>query len=198
MRHSILLITFTLTFAILKGQSLTKQDKEFILDFYREQNSSTKPFLYTKGINSYESIEIIRSLQRNDTLKNWRRVDNKLQLVDTLILSTKEKQFIINRLENQVDTSLWNGISIPNSLTILQDTIKAIFKDRKRGWNYFYSNYGRSFNSFTIPIFFRNNQLCAFYYDNICGGLCGEGVFALYRREKDHWVRWFTIYEWVS
>jgi hypothetical protein len=141
---------------------------------------------------------MIQALQRNDTLKNWRRLDDKLKVVDSLILTKEEKQFIIAELQNQIDTSLWNQVPIANSLTISQDTITAIFKDRKRSWSYFHSNYGNSFNSFTIPIFFRNNQLCAFYYDNSCGGLCGEGVFAIYRREKNGWKRWFTIYEWVS
>ncbi len=187
-----------MTLTILSGQSLTNKGKEFILDFYRQHNNLTKPFIYTKGINSFERAEIIKSLERKDTLKNWKRIDNKLQVIDSLILTTKEKQFIRSRLENQTDTSLWNEIYIPNSSVISQDTITVIFKDRKKGWNYFNSNYGRSFNSFTIPIFFRNNQLCAFYHDNSCGRLCGEGIFAIYRREKDHWERWFIIYEWVS
>ena len=183
---------------ILRGQDLPTQGKAFILDFYQQQSNSTKPFIFAKGINSYERSELIKSLQRNDTLKKWSRIDNRLQVVDTLILTTKEKQVIINSLEHHTDTSLWSQIYIPNSSIISQDTLTAIFKDKRKGWNFFYSNYGRSFKSFTVPIFFRKDQLCAFYYDSSCGGLCGEGIFAIYRRDKDGWVRWITIYEWVS
>jgi hypothetical protein len=188
----------TVALTNLSAQTLSTQSKQFIIDFYKGRNNSSQPFLYIKGINPYEKNEIIQALQRSDTLKNWRRIDNKLKVFDSLILTTKEKQFIISELQNQIDTSLWNEMDIPNSLTIPQDSITAIFKDRKRSWDYFHKIYGSSFNSFTIPVFFRNNQLCAFYYEYSCGGLCGEGVFAIYRREKNQWIRWFTIYEWVS
>ncbi|MBS1641613.1 MAG: hypothetical protein JST94_01135 [Bacteroidetes bacterium] len=198
MKQFLILTILTIALTNLKAQTLKNKSKEFIIDFYKQKSNSTIPFLFTKGINQYEKKELAKAFERNDTLKKWSRIDNKLVVIDSLILTKNEKQYIIDELGRQTDTSLWNEINIPNSLTISQDTITAIFKDRTRGWNYFYKTYGRSFNSFTIPIFFRNNELCAFYYDNSCGRLCGEGVFAIYKRENGNWIMWFRIYEWVS
>lgn len=198
MRQLLFLTILAIALTNLRAQTLSSQGNAFIVDFYKEHHNSTPPFLYIKGINSYEKNQIVQSIQRSDTLKKWKRIGNRIQVVDSLVLTSKEIQFIIRELEKQTDTSLWNEINIPGSLVISRDTITAIFKDRNRNWNYFRSIYGSSLNSFSIPIFFRNNQLCAFYCDKICGGLCGEGVFSIYRREKDHWIRWFIIYEWVS
>ncbi|MDX1937857.1 MAG: hypothetical protein SFU21_12115 [Flavihumibacter sp.] len=193
----LILIILSLTNCV-KAQSLRKQTREFIMEIYKVQSSPAEPFIYTKGIDSYEKKEIIEALEKTDTLKKWRKVNGNLKVIDSLVLSTKEKKYIINKLERASDISLWDQFNFPHSFTISQDTVTAIFKDINRGWNYFRNTYGSSFNSFTIPIFFRDNKLCAFYYDNSCGGLCGEGVFAIYRQENKHWVRWFTIYEWVS
>ncbi len=79
-----------------------------------------------------------------------------------------------------------------------KDTITAIFKDRANGWRNFYNSYGKSLFSFSIPIFFRDNQYCAFFYANICGGLCGEEYFSIYRKEFGAWSLWITVYESVS
>lgn len=198
MRHISLLIIFTLSLAVIRGQFLSKHAKEFITEFYQQYNQLQRPFIYTKGIDSYQKTNILQLLQGRDTLKNWRIVDHKVYVIDSLILTSLEKKIIISGIENQTDTSLWNEKYIPNSSIIVMDTLEAIFKDLIGGWNYFHSNYGSSYHSFTIPVFLRNNQLCAFYYEIHCGMFCGEGRFAIYRREKNNWVRWITIYEWVS
>ena len=153
---------------------------------------------YTKWISSYTHNEILKALQRGTVLYNFRIENHKVQIIDSLVLSKEEQQFIIKELQKQTDTSLWNQFEIPNSKSIPKDTITAIFKDRANGWRNFYNSYGKSLFAFSIPIFFRDNQYCAFFYANICGGLCGEELFSIYRKEFGTWSLWITVYESVS
>ena len=53
-----------------------------------------------------------------DTLISWLFKDKMLQKVDTLILTSEEKQHLVKALQNQSDTSQWNHIQFPNSIEI--------------------------------------------------------------------------------
>lgn len=180
------------------AQTTQKQALDFLTQFTQNNSKPGTPLYYTKGINSYTQNEILKALQRSSVLYNFRIENHKVQIIDSLVLLKEEQQFIIKELQRQVDTSLWNQFEIPNSQSILKDTITAIFKDRANGWRNFYSTYGKSLFSFSIPIFFRDNQYCAFFYTNICGGLCGEEYFSIYRKEFGVWSLWITVYESVS
>ncbi len=197
MKHLLLIIVLLIFIGNVTGQ-IKSEGKNFILDFLKSETRG-KTFIYTKGIHKYELASIIKYLRSSsDTFKSWRRINNKLQVVDSLILTKKEKEYIINELEKQVDTSLWNNIQISNAKSISRDAIDDIFKDRNKGWQYFYKNYGSSFSSFSLPIFFRKKNLCAFYYDNSCGGLCGGGGFDIFKKVNGKWFKWFNLYTWES
>lgn len=94
----------TIALTNLKAQTLKNKSKEFIIDFYKQKSNSTIPFLFTKGINQYEKKELAKAFERNDTLKKWSRIDNKLVVIDSLILTKNEKQYIIDELGRQTDT----------------------------------------------------------------------------------------------
>jgi len=199
MKQIVLLALLAIAFKNLSAQTLNNQSKNFLIDFFKEQSSLTKQtVLYVKAIDQYQKDELKQAISRIDTLLRWIRVENGVKIIDSVILTQNEINFILSELENQTDTSLWNDIKIPSLTFISRDTVNAIFKDRNREWNYFHQKVGRSISSFTIPIFLRNDSLCFFYDDMRCGGLCGEGIFAIYKRENNRWVRWITIYEWIS
>ena len=198
MRYFLFWLLFISTVPVINGQGVTPLSKKFILDFYGKRSDSSTVMIYTNGVNPRDTKEIIESIQKSDTLKNWGMINNSAWGNKPLVLTKEEKEFIIRAIESQADTSLWAGIAIPNAKKISLNEVDEIFKDRTKGWEYFYSKVGSSYRSFTIPIFFRNNTLCAFYYSNGCGWLCGEGVFAIYGKEGDRWVSWFIVYNWVS
>jgi hypothetical protein len=198
MRPLLSLLLFSLFLTTAKAQSISKESYAFLQDAYKNLKHSANPFIYSKGIDSHGINDAIEVLQKSKTLKKSRLIDKKIKVVDSLTLTKQEKEFIIKELKKQTSEAFWDSIHIPNSLVITTDTITAIFKDRERGWKYFREKYGSSINSFTMPVFFRKKQLCAFYYDSHCGGLCGDGVLAIYRKEKGHWVMWFVLYEWIS
>lgn len=198
MRPLLSLLLFSLFLITAKAQSISNESYAFLQDAYAALKHSANPFIYKKGIDSHGINDAIEALQKSKTLKKSRLIDKKIKVVDSLTLTKQEKDFIIKEIKKQATKAFWDSIDIPNSLAIPADTITAIFKDRERGWKYFREKYGSSFNTFTIPVFFRKEQLCAFYYEDECGNRCSNGVLAIYRKEKGHWIMWFVIYEWIS
>ncbi len=188
----LLLLLFTCT---AKAQE-NLETKKFLSDVFRDKLTQ-EVFTYTDKIwpAYYDNIE--RSLKA-DTLQGalfpYRRDTPK----EYIVLSKQEKVYIFKCLQEQ-KTKAWPDNLFPKSRLILYDTITAIFKDRRRGWPYFNNHFARSgFHSFTQPIFLRNNSLCIFYSDYSCGGLCGSGEFAVYRKQNGVWIKIISLYSWIS
>lgn len=126
-----------------------------------------------------------------DTLRVRKRIDNKIIVTDSIILSLEERIFLINKFE-QGRTQIDGFKYIP------LDTLTAIFNDKSKGWSFFNKTYGNRFYSFSTPIFLRNNTLCAFFYSMTCGSWCGEGTFAIYRKENGKWVFLILLYRMIT
>ena len=92
----------------------------------------------------------------------------------------------------------WKKTDFPVIKIARQDTVRAIFNTRARGWEYFHKHIGRDFNEFSMPIFFRNNTYCLFYSANYCGDLCAGGSLNLYKKEGARWRLIKSYCEWVS
>lgn len=92
----------------------------------------------------------------------------------------------------------WTTKLVPNAKFVSADTISQIFNDNKKGWNYFYKNFGKSFSSYSAPIFLRNNTYCIFYTSHHCGWLCAQGQLSLYKREGNTWEIVKSYCNWVS
>jgi hypothetical protein len=200
MKYLAIIILFNAFIFNTQAQT-NKKAKIFVIDFFeqlREKDASL--FFREKAyVNDIDEIISVLKEQRTDTLRSYLRINNKLQVTDSLIFSKQEKKMIIEMLKEQRDVSFQNELSIPNSKAISEDTLKNIFKNSiDKGWDYFHKNYGNRYYSFSIPVFFRNNTLCAFYYSYTCGGLCGTGIFSIYRKINGKWESWFTLYEWES
>ncbi len=194
----LLLTIFTFTLTSPKAQPYNTEALNFLTTFVKNYSKHETPLLYTKGLNPYTQNEIINALQRSLKLFSFQITDHKVQIIDSLVLTKVEHLYIISEIQKQSDTTLWNQFEIPNIKSIPQDTVTAIFKDRLYGWNNFSKKYGNNLYTFGIPIFFRGNQYCAFYYEKLCGYLCGETQFAIYRKEHGTWSLWIAIYESVS
>lgn len=92
----------------------------------------------------------------------------------------------------------WTTELVPTAKFVSADTISRIFNDNKKGWNYFYKNFGQSFSSYSAPIFLRNNTYCIFYTSQHCGWLCGGGRLCLYKREGNKWEIVKSYCNWIS
>ncbi len=168
------------------------QTSSFLTQF---SNTTESPFIYTIGLNPNVIKAISKQMEREEMFNNKKYEPGKIIVSDTLILTKEEKQYILTELKKQSDIKLWNQLKIPNSKLIPLDTLTAISKDTTKGWNYFSKVYGKTLYNFSIPIFFRNNQYCLFYYNTTCAIKCGEEVFAIFKRKKNTWAKWITIFE---
>jgi hypothetical protein len=181
--------------AILSFFSFTSsaQTSTFLTNF--SNTTLQSPFIYSKGLNQNVIKAISKHIEREEMFNNRKYEPGKVLVSDTLILTKEEKQYILTELKKQSDTNLWNQLKIPNSKLIPLDTLTALSKDTTKGWNYFSKVYGKTLYNFSIPIFFRNNQYCIFYYHTTCGIKCGEEVCAIFIRKKSTWTKWITIFE---
>lgn len=69
MQPFLILTVLMLAFTISKAQSIDKNSKEFIIDFYKQTNNLNKPFIYIEGVYQSEINEIIKILHSNNTIK---------------------------------------------------------------------------------------------------------------------------------
>lgn len=69
MKPFLILTVLTLAFTISKAQSIDKNSKDFIIDFYKQTNNLSKPFINIKGVYQSEIYEIIKILHSNNTIK---------------------------------------------------------------------------------------------------------------------------------
>lgn len=110
---------------------------------------------------------------------------------------TKEELLFIKDKEYPLLTK-WTKESFGNTKLVSSDTINAIFKDNSKWWTYFNKHIGRSFYTFSVPIFLRNDSYCLFYSDHHCGGLCGGGNLTLYKKQNNKWTVVKTYCDWIS
>ncbi len=118
--------------------------------------------------------------------------------LDSMTMSVEEMKYI-NAEIDKMGSHKWNKGLFENSQMIATDTVSAIFKDWKnRGWGYMYKIGIRKFYTIAKPILLRQGSFCLFYHAYSCGGLCGYGEFALYKKENGKWVHWVAISSWIS
>jgi hypothetical protein len=118
-------------------------------------------------------------------------------LEDSTFFTPAEKRDIETRAKHTTIKN-WSGDLVKNVIIIENDTIDSVFKDPDKGWVYYYKHFGSGFNTFSAPIFLRNNSLCLFYHDNLCGMLCGTGHFELYKKVGNTWKLVRSFCDWIS
>ena len=117
-------------------------------------------------------------------------------LTDTATYSKQEIQNL--KAKKFYKVKRWEKQNFPNLKFVSADTVKSIFEDNGKGWDYFYKHIGREFHTISYPIFLRNFTYCLFYNDNSCGWLCGTGRLTLYKYEKDKWTEVKSYCNWIS
>jgi len=117
-------------------------------------------------------------------------------IVDSGFLTKNELAIIKGRKYPVVQK--WTKRFFKNIKIVSSDSIAANFKNLATGWESFNRKFGSSFNTFSSPIFFRNDNYCLFYSDHCCGELCGEGRLSLYKKEKGKWIMEKVYCYWLS
>jgi len=196
-----MLLISACSFVLLKSNSQEVSpdrlfsDTGFIFNVVPELRNQEKIILVNKLHPG--TIKEISSHLENDTLFIALVVTGNLARRDTILLTDEERKTIKKELRLLPKEKWQNGFPA-NVQIIKRDTIERIFSDKNRGWKYYYAAYGDKFYSFSKPIFLKERNLCIFYYDYACGGLCGYGLLGIYKKEGDEWKLLYTISQWVS
>src|SRR4030095_4643577 len=117
-------------------------------------------------------------------------------LNDTAVYTEDELIYLKNK--QYAGLSKWTSDVFGTIKLISNDTIETIFKDYSKWWPYFYKNIGLGFDTFSLPIFLRNDTYCLFYSDHHCGRLCGGGRLTLYKKDHDKWIQFKSYCNWIS
>jgi hypothetical protein len=115
---------------------------------------------------------------------------------DSLVITEKERAYINTEIEKMQDYS-WGKNQFLNVRSITADTIKKAFA-KFGGWDALRKKGISRIYNFSNPIFLRSDTFCFFYYGYGCGSLCGEGQFAIYKKQKGKWVMFTMLSRWVS
>lgn len=173
-------------------EAQNKEQTQFLKSYF----SKSEKLIYAKGLAKFE-IDDIRKFLIKDTIFSLDYKYNPNS--DRLILSKEERKAIDNQLDSLNINNWYDSLHIENSRAISKDSIEAIFDPSPAiGWKYFYEKYGLKFYRFSKPILFRNNTLCVFYCSYYCSSFCGEGTLMVFRKEQGNWIKWLTLYGWVS
>ncbi|TCC88170.1 hypothetical protein EZ428_20835 [Pedobacter frigiditerrae] len=175
------------------GCSLKKPDNDQVSTIDSTKNAYIQ--LTTEFINAVVKKE---KFLLADEPFNFNAFDCLVELKNDTLTFTKSEINYILKEQSLKPIKKWTKDLLPNSKIIAQDSINNIFKDRTKGWNYFYKNIGQSFETFSNPIFVRNNTYCIFYKSNSCGWLCAGGNLSVYKKEGNNWIVIKSYCNWVS
>ena len=123
-------------------------------------------------------------------------------LGDSLIITDEERAYINSEID-KMQGHKWQEGLVSGAHIITADSVRKVFDIRKTdrlfdGWSYFHNKGVDRIYNFGVPIFFRNDNYCLFYYGYSCGGLCGEGSVTIYKKVKGKWQPFSTLSSWVS
>jgi len=111
---------------------------------------------------------------------------------------TKEELVLIEKQAKHPPVARWTNALVPGTRIISSDTVTAAFNNLSNGWPYVYKHIGHVLYAYSAPVFIRNYTYCLFYAHFTCGGLCGEGHLALYKKEGNTWKEVKTYCDWIS
>lgn len=157
------------------------EDIEFIKSVVKIESSAVYSDSFYKGM-----VEDMRKILRRDTI------------ISKELILTSADRLQINYALAEMDKPIWKSGLFDNTKMMSGDTIENIFKDREKGWDFFYKHYGNKIYSFSKPIFLRDHTICFFYQDYGCGWLCAQGEFAIYRKRNGKWEKWRTLLRTIS
>lgn len=117
--------------------------------------------------------------------------------IDSIELSNKERNYIIQVIENNKNFR-WNNELLGDKIQITsQEKIDSVFKkyeDPYEGWGKFDNGYFE----LLAPVYIRNFSLCIFYWGHHEGTLAGWGNLDVYIKTNNGWEKFCNLYGWES
>ena len=175
--RTLITIIFLLCFLNSKSQDSKSVEftRSFIADIFQRKDQD-KSFAYSSLDTN--TISELKFLVKTGTLKNYHAKPK--QLKDSLLLTKSEVEYIDGQLSKQ--NTDWIKKSFINSFYLKLEESKS----------------NKTIYSFSNPILIRDGTICIFYYEFVCGRLCGESHFDVYKKQKGKWVLYFSILDSIS
>lgn len=176
--------------------------------------SSVNGSCQVKNAGSFDTVRFI-----NQTIKEKRSHIYLYQNIHPNTISEIQKHIAKGKFVRRIEDEKGNNVS--DSITLTKSEVKEL-QDRLTSFKEFHwtkqsmsrLNFHRLqlINSDTAqrllegtiqyqilpPLLFRNGEYCLFYYDYYCGSLCGQGQLVIYKKEKQEWKHWWTLFRWNS
>lgn len=185
--------------------SISKQGISMMREAMQGDRNGIVYSMHTDSLVYIDSLGNKSRVSRQDTYKMLPvPIGARFQqiLADSITITKEERTFINTAIDN-MSKDIWQQNLILDAQIIAVDSVRRVFDRRISdrmfdGWTYFRNKGVDRIYSFTVPIFFRNDTYCLFYYDYGCGNLCGEGQVAIYKKVKGKWVKWSILSSWIS
>ena len=188
MRTCLIAIFFLLFYSAINAQKIIDRKS---IDFISQIINYRRLHVYiVRNVYSYTIDEIKRRLS-SDTIVSLATRDNT-RSSDTLMLGNGEREKILSQLD-RLKSFIWTKKNVAKI-----NSGQSQLLDRDSIWKRVFDFSGKVFYNIIPPLFFKNGEYCLFYYDYGCGGLCGYGELAIYKKETNKWKRWKSIYSWIS
>jgi hypothetical protein len=175
-----------------------RKDLQHHTNVFRGIRQDSVVYVNSEGKRSVLAMDDANALALNTDPQKGSHFRIERIEADSLVITEKERTYLYAEIKKMEHYS-WGKGQFTNLSLITADTIKKTFANvRNDGWNTLNKKGIYKIYTFSIPIFLRNDTFCFFYYGYGCGWLCGEGQFAVYKKEKGKWVKFTTLSSWVS
>lgn len=205
MKHTayILFLLFTCSFS--SAAQATPEEKMVLKEALNIVRYRT-PVVYTKSIRTQTKESRQRIIEKIEKGKFYEAVPYNdsfsidpvtgetteyVRYVDSLILTSKEKQHLITDFGKSVrwEKGLFEHSIRVNDHKTGYKTIAVIKenpeKDQPGTFYYIFS--------FSRPVFIRDGTICLIAVGAICGGDCGIVNISFYRKTHGRWKRWVSV-----
>jgi hypothetical protein len=173
MRKVLLIILLLTISAALKAQWISDKDYNTTKEFFRDLRKNNENLsdsdivvIVTPGWNSINAINWDDAIIHNDDID----FDEVLKIRNKIEISKRFK---------------WNQDIIGQFKPLTSKELSRA--DKNLNINEFWQHFPHGYNSFSLPVFFKDYTMCIFFWANYCGGLCGHVTVSIYKKEETGW-----------
>jgi hypothetical protein len=154
-------------------------------------NSACDTFRYTSRIDD-RIIDVLRGIFTQDTVIKGLPYNRIIK--DSLTISGNESEIILEELK-LLKNHRWESNLFSKSLLIRAEEADSIVKRVSKTKDSLMVRLCTEIYTFSKPIFFRNDSLCIFYFEEN-SVLMREGQCWFYKKENNEWKKYFMFFIW--
>jgi hypothetical protein len=112
---------------------------------------------------------------------------------NSIRLTSAERKHVISEFK-KMQSQVWQKNLFNNSQRIPYDSVGVYLASFERKNHPYHPANGYQYWRFSRPVYLRGDTICLIAFVYMCGSLCGEDEFALYKKNEDgRWERFVLI-----